>query len=96
MVYICVVDNNFTNSCRIIISKKILYNSHLILSVTEHMSTVILDIIIKYLNDNNYNKIGDYNNTFYYDCINIIVPYLTSLNIKFTIIDPNKKYCCWC
>jgi len=97
MVYICVIDNNFTNSCKIIISKKIYYNAYLILSVSDYQASKILNIIIKYLIDNNYNKLGDiYDNTFYYDCISIIVPYLKSINTEFTVIDPNKTTCCWC
>ena len=96
MAYICVVDNNFTNSCKIIISKKIIYTALLILRVPDLQAEKILNTIIKYLIDNNYNMKGDlYEDTFFYECANIIVPYLKMIKTDFTIIDPNNKcFCC--
>ena len=97
MVYICVVDNNFTNSCKIIISNKIIYAALLVLSVSSYQANKILDSIIKYLIDNNYNMKGDlYDDTFFYECVDIIGPYLKMTNIEFTIVDPKKSWSCFC
>ena len=46
MVYICVIDNNFTNSCKIIISKKIIYNALLVISVSKYDADKILSNIM--------------------------------------------------
>jgi hypothetical protein len=97
MVYICVINKNFTNSCKIIISKKIIYTSLLVISVTSYQAEKILNSIIKYLIDNNYNKKGGlYEDSFYYECVCIIVPYLEANNIDFTVIDTTKKWSCFC
>lgn len=66
------------------------------MKVSDHQSEKILNIIIKYLIDNNYNMKGNlYEDTFFYECVNIIVPYLKMIKTDFTIIDPNNKcFCC--
>ena len=97
MVYICVIDNNFTNSCKIIISKKIIYNALLVISVSKYDADKILNNIIKYLISNNYNKKGDiYEDTFFYDCDDIIIHYLESTHTNFSVIDTTKKNSCFC
>ena len=94
-VYICVVDNNFTNSCKIILSQKIIYTALLVLKIHNSEANRILDIIIKYLIDNNYNKKGNlYDDTFFYECVDIIIPYLKMTNSQFIVVDLNRKWCC--
>ena len=94
-VYICVVDNNFTNSCKIILSQKIIYTALLVLKIHNSEANRILDIIIKYLIENNYNKKGNlYDDTFFYECVDIIIPYLKMTNSQFIMVDLHRKWCC--
>ena len=94
-VYICVVDNNFTNSCKIIISSKIISTALIVLKVHKFEANKLLDNILKYLIDNNYNKKGYlYDDTFFYECVDIIIPYLTMTKSQFIVVDLNNKWCC--
>lgn len=94
-VYICVVDNNFTNSCKIILSQKIIYTALLVLKIHNSEANRILDIIIKYLIENNYNKKGNlYDDTFFYECVDIIIPYLKMTKSQFIVVNLNNKWCC--
>ena len=94
MSYICVIDNNFTNSCNIILSKKIIYNAKLIIKVSKFEASYIFNLIKIYLNNNQFNVTDDiYNDYYYYDSTKIIVAYLTQLKINFTIINPDNYKC---
>ncbi len=99
MTYICIVNCKYTNLLNILVSNNILYNSHMIIKVYASQAEIIKRLIIGYLISYDYNKPS---NTleigFDFTILDIIVPYLTSNNIQFKLLnaDDYSNTCCFC
>jgi hypothetical protein len=97
MAYICVIDNNFTNSCNIVISHTIIKSAHLVIKVSDKKANDICNAIIEHLIYKHYKiKRYIYTNNFYYDCTYEIISFVKlSLDSKdYEFIDPKKSYFC--
>jgi hypothetical protein len=93
MTYICVVDNYHNKSCSLIISNKIIRKSRLIISVNPDIAVYVKNRLVSYFILHSFNiENSDYQ--FFPNCVNIILPYLQSINTDFTVIDPDSLVCC--
>ena len=95
MTYICFVDNHNIESCSLVMSEKKVKKSRFIISVNKNEAVSVINRIISFLIIHNYNLQNSCLN-FSYDCVNIVVPYLNSINQNYTIIDPDSTRCLWC
>jgi hypothetical protein len=98
MAYICIVSNRYNDFLHIVVSHHILFNAHMILQVYTSHAETIKRLLIAYLITYDYNKsITNSNIDFEHTILDIIIPYLTSNNMHFTIIntDDYSNTCCF-